>query len=156
MGPKKTYIVLADDDHDDCLLFEDALSELPIHFELRVIHNGDQLMKLLHETPTNSLPDVLFLDLNMPCKSGLECMTEIKRNERFKDLSIVIFSTSLDKQIANRLYQDGVRFYIRKPTEFAQIKHVLLQAILFINKNGLIQPSRENFILTGDLTQSIV
>ena len=79
MSLKQLDILLADDDLDDCLFFKDALEDMPAYTKFTAVHDGEQLMQLLtHEK--NGLPDILFLDLNMPRKNGFECLTEIRQN----------------------------------------------------------------------------
>lgn len=78
-------LLLADDDVDDCLFFKEALEELPINSNFSVVNNGEQLMKFLTDSQT-TLPDILFLDLNMPRKNGMECLIEIRQNQKLKTL----------------------------------------------------------------------
>lgn len=143
---KKTIqLLLADDDKDDCDLFREALDELPVTADLSTVHDGEQLMQLLSKkTP---LPQLLFLDLNMPRKNGFECLSEIKKNDALKDLPVVIFSTSYDRDIVNLLYTKGAHFYISKPNEFDKLKDVIHQALSSVAQNDTIQPQRENFEL---------
>ena len=68
---KKLRYVLAEDDEDDVMFFRDAISELKLNVELEVAKDGSQLMEILHYQP---FPDVIFLDLNMPLRNGLECL----------------------------------------------------------------------------------
>ena len=139
-------LLLADDDIDDCTFFEDALDELPISATLLTVNDGVQLMNFLSEKADN-LPDVLFLDLNMPRKSGFECLSEIKSIDIFKDLPIVIFSTSLNMEVADLLYQKGAHYYIRKPGDYDKLKKLIFEAINLTSKLGQTQPSRDKFIL---------
>jgi len=83
-------LLLADDDWDDCALFREALEELPIAAKLNIVHDGVQLMQLLHQNE-RILPDVLYLDLNMPRKNGFACLAEIKHNKRLSQLPVIIF-----------------------------------------------------------------
>ncbi|NCI51965.1 response regulator [Sediminibacterium roseum] len=143
---KKTIqLLLADDDKDDCDLFREALDELPVTADLSTVHDGEQLMQLLSKK--NPLPQLLFLDLNMPRKNGFECLSEIKKNDALKDLPVVIFSTSYDRDIVNLLYTKGAHFYISKPNEFDKLKDVIHQALSSVAQNDTIQPQRENFEL---------
>ncbi len=139
-------LLLADDDTDDCFFFTEALEELPISAKLTIVNDGVQLMQLLSakETP---LPDVLFLDLNMPRKSGFECLSEIKLQEKLKKLPIIIFSTSLDMDVVDMLYQKGAHHYIRKPGEYDKLKKVILEAVTLVAQNELSQPAKDKFIL---------
>ena len=69
------HLLLGDVDKDDCLFFEEALEELTLSTRLTTVHNGEQLMQLLAKK-TEQLPHVLFLDLNIPRKNGLECLSK--------------------------------------------------------------------------------
>jgi CheY-like chemotaxis protein len=140
-------ILLADDDMDDCLFFKEALEALPISTGLTAVHNGEQLMQLL-SNETNKLPHLLFLDLNMPRKNGFECLSEIKKNKKLKDLPVVIFSTSFEQEVVNLLYDNGAQFFIRKPSEFTLFKKIILHTLMLIIQNDVSQPAKENFVLT--------
>src|ERR1035437_760874 len=86
-------VLLTDDDADDCSFFDKALKEIPIVTHLTTVNDGEQLMKYLSEN-SEHLPDVLFLDINMPRKNGFECLHDIKENEKLKDLFVVMFTIS--------------------------------------------------------------
>ena len=139
-------LLLADDDIDDCIFFEDALKELPISATLSTVNNGIQLMNYLLAKSDN-LPDVLFLDLNMPRKSGIECLTEIKMIDKLKDLPVIIFSTSFNTEVVDLFYQKGAHYYIRKPGEYEKLRKVILEAVTLTSENKLTQPTRDKFIL---------
>jgi CheY-like chemotaxis protein len=141
-------ILLADDDMDDCIFFKETVEELPVSTHLTVVNDGEQLMQLL-ANDTNEIPDVLFLDLNMPRKNGFECLSEIKGNQKLKQLPVIIFSTSFELDVVNRLYKNGAQYFIRKPSEFSQFKKIIHQTFLaYIIPQNISQPERENFVLT--------
>lgn len=146
MSKEHYYLLLADDDDDDCLFFKEALDEIPFSTNLLTVHDGVQLMDYLKSNISN-LPEVLFLDLNMPRKNGIECLDEIKEDEKLKNLPIIIFSTSLDSEIVNKLYQKGASYYIRKPGDFSKLKSVIEKALIIASENNFRQPERANFIL---------
>ena len=139
-------LLLADDDNDDCAFFKEALEELPISATLITVNDGVQLMDFL-SAKCDSLPDALFLDLNMPRKSGFECLSEIKLIDKLKDLPVVIFSTSLNMEVVDLLYQKGAHYYIRKPGGYNNLKKAILAAVTLVSKNKLTQPTRDKFIL---------
>jgi CheY-like chemotaxis protein len=152
MMPNPVILLLADDDKDDCLFFKDALDELPITAKLTTVHDGEQLMQLLAEKAYEPPPPhVLFLDLNMPRKNGFEVLSELKLDEKLKKLPVIIFSTSFEEDVANLLYKKGAHYYIRKPAEFSQLKKVIYQALLLATEENAMQPTKENFVLKGDL-----
>ena len=143
----KLNILLADDDIDDCHLFKEALDELPLSFDLSLVHNGEQLMKLLHQKGAQ-LPDMLFLDLNMPHKNGFQCLSEIKQDEQLKQIPVIIYSTSIQQAGINLLYKNGAHHYIRKPSEFHFLKKLIYQAIRVTVEADFLQPVKEDFVLS--------
>ena len=147
MSSKHLNLLLADDDTDDCIFFKEALEKLPLSTHLTTVHDGEQLMQLITKE-TNELPHVLFLDLNMPRKNGRECLLEIKLNKKLKQLPIIIYSTSLEQEVVNLLYKNGAQYYIRKPAEFLQLKKIIQQILILIAQENILQPTRENFVLT--------
>ena len=143
---EKINIVLADDDIDDCNFFKEALDELPVSAHLTTVHDGEKLMQLLTKN-ANPLPDVLFLDLNMPRKNGFDCLVEIKRNANLKSLPVIIFSTSFEQEVANLLYKNGAQHYIRKPSHFSQLKNIIYHTLTIIRNNNFVQPSKDKFVI---------
>ena len=129
-------IMLADDDRDDRFFFTKALKEIPIATHLTTVNDGEQLMDYLSENSVH-LPDVLFLDLSMPRKTGFECLSEIKENKKLKELPVIMFSTSytrgidLEHNLKNTLLKMGAQDYIRKGSDYSHLKqtihHVLIK-----------------------------
>lgn len=142
----KYNLLLADDDEDDFAFFKDALDDLPLSVTLTTVSDGVQLMRALIEAGDN-LPDILFLDLNMPRKSGFDCLSEIKQVNKLQHLPVIIFSTSLDMNVVEMVYERGATFYIRKPGDFSKLKKVIFDAITFTVQNNFKQAARDNFIL---------
>ena len=118
------YIILADDDEDDRLFFTDAFSELKISTKFQTCNNGVELMEYLKKDDS-VLPNVLFLDLNMPMKNGIECLDEIKADKRFDDIIIAIYSTSSSEEHIEETFVKGANIYIKKPNDFNELKKVL-------------------------------
>jgi len=128
MDINQVNILLVDDDADDCNFFKDALMALPISTNLKILNNGEQMMYYLSENMEN-LPDVIFLDINMPCKNGIECLHEMKKNNQLKDLPVVMFSTSNSQEKIGLVFKSGADVYIHKPSDFSQLKQVILHAL---------------------------
>lgn len=149
MTSKMIHILLADDDKADCLLFKDALEELPVSASLTIVHNGEQVIEELTQTD-HKLPDVLFLDLNMPRKNGFAALGTIKRNTELQELPVVIFSTSSDLETIKLVYRDAAHYYICKPADFSQLKRAIYEALTLITQKDNPLPLRENFMITGD------
>jgi len=142
------HILLADDDKDDSILFQEILEELPLSTHLTKVSNGEQLMQFLNETK-DQLPDVLFLDLNMPRKNGYDCLSEIKGSEKLKSLSVIIFSTAFEPQVISLLYEKGAQYYIRKPNSYWQLKNLIHQALILTETTNIDYPLQEKFVLSS-------
>jgi CheY-like chemotaxis protein len=140
-------ILLADDDTDDCLFFKQALTGLMPSTHFTAVHDGEQLMQLL-TNETTKLPDVLFLDLNMPRKNGFECLTEIKQNKKLRALPVVIFSTSGSHDNMSTLFKTGADVYIRKPGNLAQLVQVIQHALPMATET-IISKTRLKYILNA-------
>lgn len=138
-------LLLADDDSDDCTFFREALDDLQMNTTLTTVNDGVELMHHL-STTQESLPDILFLDLNMPRKTGFDCLSEIKASEKLKNIPIIVFSTSSNHQVVDKLYENGALYYIRKPGEFSKLKKVIQDGINQATTNTT-QPVKEKFML---------
>ncbi len=139
-------ILLADDDEGDRLLFIEAFNELEINTEIATVKNGTDLMDYLTRTDS-ILPDLLFLDLNMPRKNGIECLKEIKSNKNLLDISIAIYSTSSSEKDVEETFFSGANIYIQKPNDFIMLKQVLEKAVMVAYEYQDPSFNRENFLL---------
>ena len=146
MHQDQLRILLADDDEDDRLFFKDAFEEIKIKTELLTFNDGVELMDYLNNMDYK-LPHILFLDLNMPRKSGLECLIEIKQNDRFKDLSIAIYSTSSSEKDIEETFVRGANVYIKKPNDFLLLKKILSEVISINWQYHTNNLNKENFLL---------
>ena len=121
-------VLLAEDDEDDYLLFRDAVHDYSDGLQLEWVKDGEELMQTLM-TKQPQLPELLFLDINMPRKNGFECLTEIRNDSALANLPVIIFSTSNDKALVNWMYNAGANLYLCKPTEFEKLKSSIHKAI---------------------------
>ena len=121
-------ILLADDDEDDRSFFNDAIKELKMNNNLTTFKDGEELMDYMNN-PDSVIPHILFLDLNMPCKTGHDCLKEIRTNPRFKDLSIAIYSTSSSEKDIEDTFIGGANVYIKKPNDFNKLKKVIKDVV---------------------------
>jgi len=141
-------ILLADDDADDRYFFDKVLKSLPVLTDLTTVEDGEKLMVYLAEN-AEKLPDILFLDLNMPKQNGSECLVEIKQNEQLKKLPVIIYSTHKHERDSDILYEKGAHYYIRKTDmiELAKTLHYILNLMV---ENKFERPARDQFSLTVD------
>lgn len=140
------HILLADDDDDDRLFFKEAIEEVKVKTVVAMVNDGVELMEYLDRLDIH-LPDLLFLDLNMPRKSGMECLQEIRSSNRFKDLVIAIYSTSgLEKDIEETFVR-GANIYIKKPNDFEVLKTLLSKVVTINWRYHTLDFNKENFLL---------
>jgi len=146
MKTETYHILLAEDDEDDRLFFKEAISELKINSELTIVNDGVQLMNYLNQKDV-VLPHLLFLDINMPRKNGMKALQEIRNDERLKDLSVAMYSTSSAQKDIEAALANGANIYINKPSDFDHLKRIITKAVSVnwqYHTSGL---NKENFIL---------
>lgn len=143
--PVPLEVLLADDDRDDRYFFEKALAALPVPTHLTTVMDGEKLLAFLSEN-VKKLPDVLFLDLNMPRKSGAECLAEIKRHKKFEKLPVIIYSTSLHEEVADMLYKTGAHYFVHK-ADFPELKKNLARVITLLTDTKFAKPARKEFVI---------
>lgn len=124
MEREPLHILLADDDEGDRLLFTEALSELQSESIVHTVNNGIALMEWLN-MDDNHLPDIVFLDLNMPRKDGLSCLREIKSDKKLKNIFVAIYSTSDTDKDKREAFEHDANAYIAKPNNFADLIQIL-------------------------------
>ncbi len=147
---RNLHILLADDDKDDCLLFQEALDELPVSAQFTTVPNGEKLLERLNKQG-NKLPDVIFLDLNMPRKNGFATLGLIKRDHNLEKVPVIIFSSAEEHEKVKQVYRDAAHYYIRKPAKFSDLKKVIYKALVLIADKNHPFPGAANFVLTGEL-----
>lgn len=143
MAAHSCKILLADDDAEDRLLFKEALEETK-DADLVTAHDGLELMTKL--SAMVELPDAIFLDLNMPCKDGHECLREIKSNKKFGKIPVIIYSTTKNKTQIDATYSEGANLFVTKPDSFTMLKQLLSK--IYAMKSSIHEaPDRKNFVL---------
>lgn len=139
-------ILLADDDEDDRMFFTDALKATEIPTDVVTVADGLELMSYL-STHEKQLPHVLFLDLNMPRKGGMECLREIRSESKFKEVAIAIYSTSGSESDIDTSFMLGANIYIKKPSDFTSLKKVIGEVVSINWQYHISQLNRENFLM---------
>jgi DNA-binding NarL/FixJ family response regulator len=139
-------LLIADDDADDKDFFVAAIKDINPAAQVFTVPNGVELMKLLQ----NFMPDILFLDLEMPFKNGLECLVDIQKKENLHHLPIVVFSSTNRPSNIQTAYDMGAHLFFLKPASYSA--HVnSLRAILNLDWS---QPNlvKEQYCVNGRYT----
>jgi CheY-like chemotaxis protein len=142
---KKLQIMLADDDDDDRYFFAKTLEELAFSTTLTTVNDGEKLMEYLVDR-SNKLPEILFLDINMPRKKGSDCLKEIKSNNHLKEIPVIIYSTCLDDAMLDELYVTGAHYCMQKGDISELLKNLNYLFSLLLKEN-FSRPTREKFII---------
>lgn len=144
---KPLKITLADDDADDQELFLRALSKTDEKAEVTVVQNGQELIDSLKD-PNVDNPDILFVDINMPVKNGLEALKEIKKDDVLKEIPTVILSTSDSSNEIRTSFESGASLYVSKPTSLKTFSQILKKIFLFHWAGELLRPIWKRFFVS--------
>jgi CheY-like chemotaxis protein len=143
-------VMLADDDADDRELFIEVIATINKHIQVESIADSKQLMDVLKDG-TRPLPDILFLDLNMPGKNGLQCLREIKNDPVLKNLPVVIYSTSSLAKDIKDTHSMGADLYLKKPNSFGDTIS-LVKKVFAVDFSSFKSGNQyNNFVLSSDI-----
>lgn len=127
----KIEIYYADDDEDDLMVFEDAVKVLCDKYDENIIlhlhKNGIDLIDTIKKNKIK--PCVVFLDLNMPLKSGFQILEEIRSDPEINHIPVIIYSTSADHQTILKSQTLGASSYAVKPSIFKELKQLIRSAL---------------------------
>ena len=119
---KRHIILIVDDDTDDREIIRDAfMSDNVDNREYVFIENSDRLLEYLQNSDATTLPSLIMLDLNMPGKDGREALKDIKTEEQFKPIPIVVFTTSSSQRDRDTSYLLGANCFVTKPDTFNKL-----------------------------------
>jgi CheY-like chemotaxis protein len=116
-------ILLLEDDIVDVMTVKRAIKQLNIVNELVVKENGEEGLEFLRNTA--ELPGLIFLDINMPKMNGIEFLQELKKNEEWLQIPIVVLTTSKDEQDKLHTFKLGISGYMIKPVSYELFKEMV-------------------------------
>lgn len=141
--PKNIY--LADDDRDDVEFFTLALEEICSKCSLDVSGNGEELLHKLQAAAT--LPDIIFIDVNMPRVDGLSALEVIRKMPALDPVPVIVYSTSSNRVFISRAFENGASYYFIKPVSFDSLKEHIKK---------LLETDWENYATPNQLNQFIL
>lgn len=121
-------ILLVEDNPGDVRLTQEALRDAKVRNEMHVAIDGEKALAYLRregEHKDAKRPDVILLDLNLPRKSGLEVLKEVKADDDMKRIPIVIITSSKAEQDIVRSYNLHANCYVTKPVDLHQFLEVV-------------------------------
>lgn len=136
-------IIHAEDDADDILFFSLAIAEINVPVNIRHAKDGDVLFQLLQQ----SIPDLLFLDIHMPCKNGLACVEEIRNDPRYDLMPLLMITSNDFEAFVEKARNLGANLYILKTNTFEDLV-VKLRHIFSVDWSKEIKKSSiSNFVI---------
>lgn len=115
-------VLVIDDDPDDLDFIREAWQDISPATECHTANSAVEAMALL-EKESFQLPDLILLDINMPLMNGWECLTFLKNHSRYKDIAIVMFSTTSSLFESEKAIASGALCCCEKPTSFEKLKN---------------------------------
>lgn len=139
-------VLIAEDDDEDFELLRDAIEELKLSVVIERAENGDILIKILNE----KIPDLLFMDILMPCKDGRQCLKEIRSNRKYDLLPIIVFSSLRVWDEVEFCFREGANLFSVKPSSLAELK-IILERIFSIDwKKTVYYPPLTQFVINPE------
>lgn len=113
-------VLFVDDDADDRMLFKSAMDEVHPDCALATASNGIEALRML-STDADGLPDVIFMDINMPQMNGRELLARIQESPDLRKVPVVVYSTSTSRSDQQQMEDLGAHSYLVKPVSYAQL-----------------------------------
>ena len=148
MQDQTKNIILAEDDQDDVIVFELAIKEVNNEYKipvyLRHAKDGEILFVLLKE----QVPDILFLDINIPCKDGISCIREIRKNKEYDSLLVIMYTGQRQDSRVEEAFREGANYYIVKSNTVSELAKKLKKVCSIDWRSITHYPSREQFVIS--------
>jgi CheY-like chemotaxis protein len=119
-------ILIVDDDAEDIELFTEAVREIDPEINCVEAYNGIEALKVLRRNAL--LPNFIFLDINMPLMNGRRCLEEIKKDNNYKHIPVIIYSTTTDRREVEDCINMGASF-LTKPNTFDELAESLKEIL---------------------------
>jgi CheY-like chemotaxis protein len=123
----KTVALLAEDNHADVLLVQEAIELHSVPIDLHIVNDGDQAVKFIERADTDPeapCPELLILDLNLPKRDGQEVLHRVRASGKCRDIPVLILTSSQLSKDRDELSKLGANRYFRKPSSYDQFMKV--------------------------------
>jgi CheY-like chemotaxis protein len=151
MNKSKINILIADDDSDNVQMLVEVLTEIIPGFEFFRVKNG---LECIYNLKSADKPDIIFLDLNIPLKSGIECLRDIKNQGLLPDTPVIVYSTSHNIKDIDAAYKYGARGYLVKPDSYGKLKQLIKIILKKLGEPLKRELEKANFVIWEKQLQS--
>jgi PleD family two-component response regulator len=140
---KKLQVFIADDDTADLNFFQNALREIADEVKITLVRDGRELLGFLKLV----VPDIIFLNANMQCADGVDCLTAVRAQQGLDKVPVLVYSDQASKIQVYKTYIQGANLFISKPRYFRSLKKELLQKLSLKISEIVPQPSINDYVL---------
>jgi CheY-like chemotaxis protein len=133
-GPQAIEVLLVEDDPGDVLMTTEAFELSPIRSTLHVVGDGEQALQFLRRTgPYGDAPrpGLILLDVNLPRRSGMEVLKELKEDDELLMIPVIMLTTSQAEEDIVRSYSLHANAFISKPVDFEHFIDAIRQIDTF-------------------------
>lgn len=142
---RRKNIVLADNEAAERRLFQIILDESKLEVNLTMLSTGDKLLEMLRTT--EALPDIIFLDIDMPLKNGIQTLAEIRSDHRLNKIPVIMYTNNLNEKTIDAAWYNRADYYVIKPSDIKQIQ--LIFEWLLANHTTHKQVRRNRFVINS-------
>ena len=125
---------MIDDDQDDREIFQEAIAISYPGIEVVFARDGVDALEILDRN--NTLPDVIFLDYNMPRMNGVQCLKELKGMDRTSSIPVIMYTTSGNRSHEEHILKLGADYYMRKTNSFHELCSELKRLLSTVESNA--------------------
>lgn len=146
MNREYLNVILVDHDEGNQIFFKNIFKDLKIGIKVQLFCNGENLMEYLNSEEA-LIPEILFMDFDIPKKNSLECLHEIKTDFRFDKMVTAIYSDRLSEPEIEDVFVKGANIFMRKPDNYTDLKKVISEVVTVnwqYHTSGL---NKDNFIM---------
>ena len=129
-------LFLIDDDADDRFMFEEALQNVASHCIYHAAENGQEALSMLN-SGTVGLPQIILLDVNMPVFNGWQCLSELKKDDRYKKIPVIMYSTSSYQEDIEKALKMGALCFFTKPSDFETLEKILCIVVKHLDSDSI-------------------
>lgn len=141
--PEILNVVLAEDDPDDLVIFQLAIDSLPLDIHLTHEDDGEKLLALLRRY----IPDIIFLDINLPQKNGINCISEIRKDTRLDNVPVIMYTAHTHEKFIGDSFSGGANFYLLKSNSVSELARRLGLVFSVKWKKFSYYPPKSQFVI---------
>ncbi|AZA56452.1 response regulator [Chryseobacterium shandongense] len=145
MNKEYLNIILADHDEGNLILLKNILQEFKIQAKVKTFCNGKDMMDYLKKNTVIS--EVLFINYYLPLKSCIECLQEIKSDQKFDSMTTIVYSENLSPEEEEEIFVAGANIFMKEPDNYIDMKKKVTDIISITWQYHTSGLNKNNFIM---------